>query len=63
MVLPILLPGRRPSRPRPPHWQTTLPLAPAGHDRHDAEQIRQDSAGPAPACGEPIQFGEFRTDT
>jgi hypothetical protein len=44
---------------------------PAGHDRHEAEQmaeqmaerIERDNAGPAPVRGGPTHLGEFLTDT
>jgi len=40
---------------------------PAGHDRHEAEQmaerIERDNAGPAPVSGGPTHLGEFLTDT
>ncbi len=40
---------------------------PAGHDRHEAEQmaarIERDAAGSAPLRGGPVHLGEFLTDT
>lgn len=40
---------------------------PAGHDRHEAEQmaarIEADAAGAAPLRGGPVHLGEFLTDT